>query len=220
MSRITENVKLILAELPAGVELVAAVKTRTPEEIMEAVEAGVKALGGNYVQEAEKARKITGNRAQWHFIGHLQKNKVRKAVEIFDIIETVDTAALAALLDRHCRDAGKKMPVLVEVNSGCEPQKSGVLPKETEKLVREISGLENIRVMGLMTIGPAGGDPEDSRPYFRETRKVFEKIRELGLPGVEMKYLSMGMTNSWRVAIEEGASIVRLGSLIFGPRTG
>jgi pyridoxal phosphate enzyme (YggS family) len=218
MSHITENVKRILAGLPDAVELVAAAKTRSPREVMEAVAAGVKIIGENYVQEAEAARTAIGDRAQWHFIGHLQKNKVRKAVELFDMIETVDSAELAALINRRAEQAGKLMPVLIEVNSGREPQKSGVLPEETEQLVRGIAGYEHIRVAGLMTMGPAEGDPENSRPFFRETKRVFDHLRHLGLPGVEMKYLSMGMTNSYRVAIEEGASIVRLGSLIFGER--
>jgi pyridoxal phosphate enzyme (YggS family) len=218
MSRITENVKRILAEIPAGVELVAAVKSRRPEEILESLDAGVKILGENYLQEAETAYETIGTRAQWHFIGHLQKNKVKKAVQLFDMIETVDSEEIAALIDKRCRQAGKVMPVLIEVNSGREPQKSGVLPEDTERLIRHIAEYENIRVQGLMTMGPAAGDPEDSRPYFVETRKVFEKIKSSDIPGVEMKYLSMGMTNSYRMAIEEGANIVRLGSIIFGDR--
>jgi len=218
MSRITENIRRILAELPEGVELVAAVKSRRPEEILEAIEAGVRILGENYLQEAETAYQAIGTRAQWHFIGHLQKNKVKKAVQLFDVIETVDSVEIAALIDKHCQQAGKIMPVLIEVNSGREPQKSGVLPEDTERLLRQIAEYQNIRVQGLMTMGPAAGDPEDSRPYFVETRKVFEKIKTLNISGVEMKYLSMGMTNSYLVAIEEGANIVRLGSIIFGER--
>ncbi len=218
MSQITDNVKRILTELPEGVQLVAAVKSRRPEEVLEAIDAGVKILGENYLQEAESAYESIGNRAQWHFIGHLQKNKVKKAVQLFDMIETVDSTEIAALVDSRCRQAGKIMPVLIEVNSGREPQKSGVLPEDTELLIRQIAGYENIRVQGLMTMGPAAGDPEDSRPYFVETRKTFEKIKRLNISGVEMNYLSMGMTNSYRVAIEEGANIVRLGSIIFGER--
>ena len=218
MSQITENVKRILAELPDGVELVAAVKSRRPDEVLEAIEAGVKYLGENYLQEAETAYQVIGNRAQWHFIGNLQKNKVKKAVQLFDMIETVDSAEIVALIDRRCQQAGKVMPVLIEVNSGRESQKSGVLPEDTEQIIRTIADCKNIRIMGLMTMGPAAGDPEDSRPYFVETRNVFEKIKSLDLPGVDMKYLSMGMTNSYGVAVEEGANIVRLGSIIFGER--
>ncbi|MFC1948288.1 YggS family pyridoxal phosphate-dependent enzyme [Chloroflexota bacterium] len=218
MSQIKENVKRILAELPEGVELVAAVKSRQPDEILEAIEAGVRILGENYLQEAETAYETVGSRAQWHFIGHLQKNKVKKAVELFDMIETVDSTEIAALINKRCQQAGKVMAVLIEVNSGCESQKSGVLPEDVERLIRKIAGYENIRIKGLMTMGPAAGDPEDSRPYFVETRKVFERVRSLEIPGVEMKYLSMGMTNSYRVAVEEGANIVRLGSILFGER--
>jgi pyridoxal phosphate enzyme (YggS family) len=218
MSQITENVKRILAELPKGVELIAAIKSRRPDEILEAVEAGVKFLGENYLQEAETAYQIVGTRAQWHFIGHLQKNKIKKAVQLFDMIETVDSVEIAALIDKRCQQADKVMPVLIEVNSGREPQKSGVLPEDTERLIRQIAEYENIRVQGLMTMGPAAGDPEDSRPYFAETRKAFEKMKTLNISGVEMNYLSMGMTNSYRVAIEESANIVRLGSIIFGER--
>ncbi len=218
MSQITENVKRILAELPEGVDLVAAVKSRRPDEILEAVEGGIKILGENYLQEAVTALQVIGNRTQWHFIGHLQKNKIKKAVQLFDMIETVDSAEIADLIDKRCRQAGKLMPVLIEVNSGREPQKSGVSPEDTEQLVRQIAEYENIRVKGLMTMGPAAGNPEESRPYFVETRNVFEKIKSFDIPGVEMKYLSMGMTNSYRIAIQEGANIVRLGSIIFGER--
>jgi uncharacterized pyridoxal phosphate-containing UPF0001 family protein len=110
------------------------------------------------------------------------------------------------------------MPVLIEVNSGREPQKAGILPEDTESLAREISRLKNVRLQGLMTIGPLAGDPEESRPYFSATRRVFEDIGSLDIAGVEMKYLSMGMSNSYKVAIQEGANMVRIGSLLFGPR--
>jgi len=198
--------------------LVAAVKTRTPEEILEAVESGVEILGENYVQEAERAYEVIGSKAKWHFIGHLQKNKVKKAVNLFDMIETVDSLEIAREIDKRCAQIGKVMPVLVEINSGCERQKSGVFPQEAEQLVRDISGLKNIRVMGLMTMGPRFGNPEDSKPYFVETKKVFERIKKLNLPNVQMRYLSMGMTNSYKVALDEGANIVRIGSRIFGER--
>ena len=213
---IGQNVAQLLSELPEGVQLVAAAKARSPEEVLEAVEAGVKIVGENYVQEAERAFEVVGNRAEWHFIGHLQKNKVKKAVSIFDIIETVDSVDIAREIDKRCTQIGKVMPVLIEVNSGREEQKSGVFPEKVERLTQEISALPNIKVIGLMTMGPRFGDPEDSRPYFVETRKIFEKIKNLNLPGIDIKYLSMGMTNSYRVAIEEGANIIRIGSQIFG----
>ena len=212
------NVQKILGELPDGVELVAAAKTRSPEEILEAVQAGVEIVGENYVREAEMACEVVGNSARWHLIGHLQKNKAKKAVGIFDAIETVDSVEIATEIDKRCRQISRVMVVLVEVNSGREQQKSGVLPENVEQLIREISSLPNIKVMGLMTMGPQFGDPEDSRPYFVETRRIYERIKKLGLPNVEMRYLSMGMSNSYRVALEEGANIVRIGIGIFGER--
>jgi len=197
---------------------VAAAKTREPRDILEAIEAGVKIVGENYVQEAERACEIIGNKTQWHFIGHLQKNKVKKAVAIFDMIETVDSVEIAREIDKRCAQAGKTMPVLIEINSGREKQKAGVYPENAEKLVNEISTFQNIKVTGLMTMGPQSGNPEDARPYFIETRKVFDRIKKLNLPDVEMKHLSMGMTNSYQIALDEGANIVRIGSRIFGER--
>jgi pyridoxal phosphate enzyme (YggS family) len=216
---IKQNVAQLLAGLPDGVGVVAAAKTRTPEEVLEAVQAGVKIIGENYVREAKESYELVGKRAKWHFIGTMRKHNVRKTVlEIFDMIESVDSLEIAREIDRKCTQIGKIMPILIEVNSGREPQKSGVLPEDAEQLVREISGLRNIKVMGLMTMGPRFGNPEDSRPYFAETRRIFEKIKGLKLPNVEMKYLSMGMTNSYQVALEEGANIIRIGTRIFGER--
>ena len=213
-----ENIKAILAELPEGVQLVAAAKTRSADEILEAINSGVKIIGENYVQEAEQAYDSVGKAAKWHFIGHLQSNKVKRAIRIFDMIETVDSVELATEIDKRCSQMGKVMPVLIEINSGREKQKSGVLPEDTEQIVREIAQLKNVKIMGLMTMGPRFGDPEDSRPYFVATREIFERIKKLALPNVEMSYLSMGMTNSYKIAIEEGANIVRIGTRLFGER--
>lgn len=215
---IQENVRQVLKELPREVQLVAAAKTRQPAEILEAVEAGIKMVGENYVQEGEGAYRVVGSRVKWHFIGHLQRNKVKKAVRLFDMIETVDSLELAQEIDRRCAQIGKIMPVLIEVNSGREAQKAGASPENVESLAREISSLANIKLVGLMTMGPRFGNPENSRPCFQETKRIFERIKRLNLPDVEMKYLSMGMTNSYKIAIGEGANIVRLGSRIFGER--
>ena len=216
-----QNVAKLLAELPDGVEVVAAAKTRAPEEVVEAVQAGIQIIGENYVKEAKEAYELVGRKAQWHFIGTFQKHTVRRrSLEIFDMIESIDSLEIAREIDRKCAQIGKIMPILIEVNSGREPQKSGVFPERVEQLVREISGLRNIRVMGLMTMGPRFGNPEDSRPYFVETRRVFERIKGLQLTNVEMRYLSMGMTNSYKVALEEGANIIRIGTKIFGERVG
>ncbi|UCF83858.1 MAG: YggS family pyridoxal phosphate-dependent enzyme [Desulfobacteraceae bacterium] len=215
---IKENVKKILAELPEGVGLVGAAKTRTPQEILEAVEAGLEIIGENYVQEAERAYQVVGGRAKWHMIGHLQSNKAKKAVKVFDMIETVDSIKLAQAIDRACEKINKIMPVLIEINSGEEHQKAGVMPEDAISLVRDMSGLKNARLMGLMTMGPFAGDPEDSRPYFQKTSKLFEDIKKMELPGIDMKYLSMGMSNSYKVALEEGANLVRIGTKLFGER--
>lgn len=215
---IRENVRAIRAELPEGVRLVGAAKTRTPEEIIEAVEAGLEIVGENYVQEAERAFAAIGHRVKWHMIGSLQRNKIKKAVRIFDMIETVASLRLAVEIDSTCSKAGKIMPILIEVNSGEEDRKAGVMPAEAADLIQEICPLAHVKIMGLMTMGPFSGDPEDARPYFRKTRDLFGSVKAMGLPGVEMEYLSMGMSNSYRVAIEEGANLVRIGTKIFGER--
>lgn len=215
---IKENVSKILEELPEGVSLVGAAKTRTPQEILKAVEAGLEIIGENYVQEAERAFQVVGGKAKWHMIGHLQSNKAKNAVRVFDLIETVDSIKLARAIDRACGKIDKVMPILMEINSGEESQKAGVMPEDAISLARDMSELNNIKLMGLMTMGPFAGDPEDSRPYFQKTKKLFEEIKEMGLPGVEMKYLSMGMSNSYKVALEEGANVVRIGTKLFGER--
>jgi pyridoxal phosphate enzyme (YggS family) len=216
---IKENVSYLLERIPSGVTLVAAAKSRSPEEVGAAIRAGVTCVGHNYVQEAEGMIRTIGHEAQWHMIGHLQRNKVKKAVELFDMIETVDSWRLATAIDRRCIIVGKVMPVLVEINSGRETAKMGVLPEDVNNLVRQLSELQNIRVQGLMTMGPRFGDPEDARPYFQATRAAFERLSGLNFPNVTMRYLSMGMSNSYLVAIEEGANMVRIGTQIFGKRT-
>ncbi|MEA3358304.1 MAG: YggS family pyridoxal phosphate-dependent enzyme [Thermodesulfobacteriota bacterium] len=218
MANIKENIERIFIELPEGVSLLAAAKTRTSEEISEAIKAGVTIIGENYLQDATNVFYDVKEKAEWHFIGHLQRNKVKKVVDIFDMIESVDSFRLAKEIDRHCKVINKVMSILIEVNSGEEDQKTGVAPDDLIGLIKEISALENIKVMGLMTMGPRFGDPEDSRPYFKKTKGLFDQIKGVSLPGAEMKYLSMGMTNSYKVALEEGANIVRIGTKIFGER--
>ena len=215
---IEKKVKEILKELPIGVELVSATKTRSIEEINQAIKAGVKIIGENYVQEAEEKFRVIGKKVKWHMIGHLQRNKVKKALEIFDMIETVDSIKLAREIDKIAKKKGVIFPVLIEVNSGREEQKSGVLPEDIESFVEEISKFENMKVEGLMTMGPFVKNPEEIKPYFELTRELFEKLKSKNYPNVEMKYLSMGMTDTWKVAIEEGANLIRIGTGIFGPR--
>ena len=216
---IRNNVKRILAELPGRVQLVGAAKTRTAKEVIEAIEAGLTIIGHNYVQEAERLFDVVSQPVKWHMIGHLQSNKAKKAAGIFDMIETVDSMKLAKAIDKACKGLNKTMPVLVEINSGEEAQKAGVMPENAVSLLQEISTLAHLKVRGLMTMGPFSGDPEDARPYFRKTKKLFDEVRSLNLAEVDMAVLSMGMSNSYDVAIEEGANLVRIGTKIFGERT-
>lgn len=208
----------LLASLPSHVTLVAAAKHHTPEEVLAVVEAGVQVVGENYVQEARQMVDILGKRVRWHLIGHLQKNKVKHAVELFDLIETVDSWGLAEVIDTRCAAVHRKMPVLIEINSGREESKAGILPEQAEDLLRRTAKLKNIRVQGLMTMGPLLENAEDYRPYFRSAKELFDHLASIHLPGVEMRYLSMGMSDSYQVAIEEGANIIRIGTAIFGPR--
>lgn len=215
---IKDNVKRIHEAVPPNVAIVAAAKTRTTDEISAVIDAGITLIGENYVQEAQAAFAGIGKRASWHMIGHLQKNKVKNAVAIFDMIETVDTLALAERINRECERIGRTMPVLIEVNSGRESQKAGVVPEEAEALLRAITRLPFVEVRGVMTMGPQFGDPEATRQYFRDTRKLFDGLQKLRLPRAEMTVLSMGMSNTYKIAIEEGATMVRIGTLIFGER--
>ena len=205
-----------MRELPESVILLAATKGRSVDEIMEAIAAGIRVIGENYVQEALEKYPEIGKRVEWHFIGHLQRNKVKKACEIFDFIESVDSLKIAREIDKRCGERGKVMPILIEINSGREANKHGVMPEDALPLAREISTLENVKLMGVMTMGPAVSNPEDIRPFFRITKSAFERMRDEF--GEEIKYLSMGMTDTWRIAVEEGANIVRIGRGIFGPR--
>lgn len=214
---IEDNVKTLLQEIPLGVELLAAVKGRRAEEVKQAVDAGIYLIGENYVQETEDLYKVIGGRVRWHFIGHLQRNKAARAIRLFDMIETVDSLELASEINRRCGIEGKVIPLLVEVNSGREGQKHGVFPENVEMLVRSMAGLSCIKIYGLMTMGPVTIDQAELRPYFRETRLIYERLQGLALPNVEMKYLSMGMSASYKTAIEEGANIVRIGTKIFEP---
>ena len=163
---ITENVKQLLQELPEGVTLLAAAKERSADEISEAIRAGITIIGENYLQDAMAVFKGVSEKAEWHFIGHLQRNKVKKVIDIFDMIESVDSLKLAYEIERCCELKDTIMPVLIEVNSGEEVQKHGVAPGDVEALLRAISLLNRVKVMGLMTMGPRFGDPEKSRLYF------------------------------------------------------
>ena len=215
---IADIVKRLKSEIPDYVTIIAATKTRSQEEIVQVIETGILDFGENYVQEAQRKYASLEFAVRWHCIGHLQTNKVKKAVEIFDVIQTVDSLKLAAEIDRRCSAIGKKMPVLIEINSAREEDKSGVFPENTIELVETVAALEHLSIIGLMTMGPVTDRTDEIRPYLRLTRKLFEEISNLRIENVSMKYLSMGMSDSYRVAIEEGSNMVRLGTAIFGER--
>ncbi|MDD3265501.1 MAG: alanine racemase, partial [Dehalococcoidales bacterium] len=169
---IEQNVKKLLSELGPEVQLVVAAKNRTPAEVSECISAGAKIIGQNYLQDARRAYQIIGEEATWHFIGRLQRNKITRIISMFDMIETLDSLEMASLVNHECSEMGRKMPVLVEVNSGREAQKSGVLPEELESFIKRLVSYDRIKVMGLMTMGPLSIEPEYYRPYFSITRKL------------------------------------------------
>ncbi|MBU0549068.1 MAG: YggS family pyridoxal phosphate-dependent enzyme [Candidatus Omnitrophota bacterium] len=215
---IKRNTENLLNRLPAGIQIVAATKARNPEVIKEAIKAGIKIIGENYVQEAEAKYNVLGRVVQWHFIGHLQKNKVKRAVEIFDMIQTIDSFEIAQAIDKACSLKKKVMQVLIEVNSAREKEKFGLFPQDVCSFIEEARQLKNIKINGLMTMGPFLKDASQLRPYFKEARRLFERVKSLNLPGVQMCYLSMGMSDSYQVAVEEGANLIRIGTAIFGRR--
>jgi pyridoxal phosphate enzyme (YggS family) len=229
MPSIRENLEKLMGEIGdtaarAGraadeIEVVGVTKYVSLERIQEAVNSGLRTLGENRIQEArEKVAAVEGG-PSWHMIGHLQRNKVKAAVGLFDMVQSVDSAELAAEVDRRCAQAGRRMDVLVEVKTAREETKFGVSAAGAADLVAEIAELENIDVKGLMTIGTFTDDEREVRRCFAGLRDLGEKVAGLGLAGVEMKYLSMGMSSDFTLAIEEGSNMVRIGTAIFGARS-
>ncbi len=225
---ISERIIRIKKNFPS-ILILAATKGRTLTEAQAAISGGVNILGENYVQEAEKKysglKEKRNSEFELHLIGHLQRNKVKRALAIFDMVQSVDSFELAREINFHAK---KKFPILIQVNIGREPQKSGCLPEDASALAKKISGLGNVRVLGLMAMAPHSGDsgdsgdPEDSRAHFRTMGKLFTLIkRNAGiekLKNVRMEILSMGMSHDYRIAIEEGANMVRLGKAVFGAK--
>ncbi|MFH7320997.1 YggS family pyridoxal phosphate-dependent enzyme [Desulfurivibrio sp. D14AmB] len=206
---------------PDAVRLVAVSKRVPTERLRQAIAAGQRLFGENYLQEAQEkiAEFDPAGELGWHFIGHLQSNKAKAAAENFTMVETVDRLKLATLLDRHAAMAGRVLAVLVQVNVGGERQKSGVAPEQAAELLRAMAGLPALRVMGLMTMPPWSAEAEASRPHFRRLRFLAEELTAQGLLGRHGKVeLSMGMSGDFEVAVEEGATLVRVGTAIFGPR--
>ncbi len=225
MGKIGDNYKRLRESIHLVVSIVVASKTRTYNEVGEVIEAGATLIGENYVYpEALNKYQLLGEKAErvrWHLIGPLQKNKINKALLIFDLIQTVGSLHIAREIDKRVERAGKSIiPVLLEINSGREESKSGFLPDLSiiKEAILEIEELRNIMIKGLMTMGPMYGNPENARPYFKITREIFERLKEVETKNSMMEILSMGMSNSYKVAIEEGSNMVRIGSLIFGER--
>lgn len=201
---------------PQEIKLVAVTKTATLEQIKEAINEGVKIIGENKVQEAKEKYQVLTTEVKWHLIGHLQTNKVKYAVEIFDLIHSVDSIKLAKEIDKRSVQFKKTIDVLIEVNISGEETKYGYNPEKVEAFLKEISEFSGIRVRGLMTIAPISKNKEEVRPYFRRLRELSERIRDKNIKNIKMDYLSMGMTDDFEIAIEEGANMVRIGRGIFG----
>ncbi len=203
---------------PAGIRLMAVSKTVEPERIRQAIDAGIGLLGENYVQEAREKIPAVGQAVQWHMIGHLQTNKVKYVVTLFDWIHSVDRLELAQELSRRAGQHGRVLNVLIEINVSGEASKNGARPADVLELARQVAALPNLSIRGLMTMPPYSDDPENSRPYFVALRRLRDELAAAALPGVAMAELSMGMTDDFEVAIEEGATIIRVGRAIFGER--
>jgi PLP dependent protein len=202
----------------SDVRLMAVTKTVDDERILEAIESGVDIIGESYVQEAKRKIEKMGRTIEWHMIGYLQSNKAKYAVNIFDMIHSVSKMDLAVELDRRAAAASLVMKILIEVNTSGEKTKSGVPYTEAVQLVKDISVLDNLSVQGLMTMAPWFDNPEDARPYFVALRELRDTIIEANIPRAVMRELSMGMSGDYKVAVEEGATIVRVGRSIFGER--
>jgi len=222
---VKDNILEIKKQIPGSVTIVAVTKGRSVEEIKEALDAGITDIGENRVQEAllkhEALRTMNYEpRAKWHMVGHLQSNKVKEAVEIFDLIQSVDTLDLARKIGKEAAKVNKIQDILIEVKTSQEATKFGFSPDKTAEAVGEISKLQNIRIQGLMTIAPLAADPEKSRPYFKALRELRDRINSLQLTAYSLQLLSMGMTDDFKIAIEEGSNMIRLGRALFERKNG
>jgi len=223
MSAIKENLKIVQENIEKAlfstgrkdhVMLIAVTKTVSPETIIQAIDAGITVIGENRVQEAEQKFKIIGNRVRWHMVGHLQRNKVKKALPIFEMIQSIDKVQTAEEIEKR---AQKPVDILIEVNSSGENTKSGVRPERFFYLVDHLRGLSKVNIRGVMTIGPFTDDVDKIRSAFRITKKLFDQLKERE-KDFKIDYLSMGMSADYPVAIEEGSNMVRIGTAIFGDR--
>ena len=203
---------------PREIKLLAAAKSQSVELVQAAIAAGVRLIGENYVQEAESKRQVISDTVEWHMIGHLQRNKVKAALNTFELIQSLDSMALALELDKEGRRNGKTVRTLIEVNLGDEASKSGIGQDKVAELLKRVGDLSHVRVEGFMAVPPFKEKPEEIRPYFRALKDLQVELQCLEIPNVNLSQLSMGMTHDYPIAVEEGATIVRIGTALFGPR--
>lgn len=197
------------------VALVGISKNVGADLVEKAIEAGLEDIGENRIQEAQEKFNKIGSKVRWHMVGHLQTNKAKQAVKMFDLIHSVDSQRIASALDKEAEKIEKIQKILVEVNTSAEVSKYGISPNKVIDFLKDLSGLPNIKITGLMTMAPEVDDPELARPFFIILRELKEKIEKAKIPSVEMKYLSMGMSQDYEVAVEEGANVLRVGTAIF-----
>ncbi|HSF56811.1 MAG TPA: YggS family pyridoxal phosphate-dependent enzyme [Candidatus Binatia bacterium] len=203
---------------PQDIKLLAAAKSQSIESIRAAIAAGVRFVGENYVQEAQEKRQAISEPIEWHMIGHLQRNKVKAALRTFDMIQSLDSAALALEFEKEAKKRGKTVRTLVEVNLGDEQSKSGLARDKVVELLKQVGDLAHLRVEGFMAVPPFRENPEEVRPFFTALKNLQVELQVLKIPNVMLSELSMGMTHDYAVAVEEGATIVRIGTALFGPR--
>ena len=205
---------------PSGVRLLAVTKEQSGATVAKGIQAGMTLFGENKVQEASGKIEAFGrkNGLEWHFIGRLQKNKVKFIFDLFDLIHSVDSLALAEAIHKKAQKIGSCMPILLQVNISGEKSKLGIDPLDLPREIREFAKLEGVKISGLMTIPPFDRDPETSRPYYARLRELRDTCSSLNIPRIYLDELSMGMSNDYEVAIEEGATLVRVGTGLFGPR--
>lgn len=228
MMSIAENLKTIEKRIvqaasrtkrdPGQIKLVAVSKTIAIPLIREGIEAGIKILGENRVQEAKEKIESLGKIVEWHMIGHLQRNKVKYIIDLFDMVHSVDSLPLAQEINKEAMKHNRNMKVLIQVNVAGEETKSGLAPEDLVPVLKQMTSLTHISIQGLMTMPPFFADPEQVRPFFRRLRQLVEEVEREGIEGVSMEELSMGMSHDFEVAIEEGATMVRIGTAIFGSR--
>ena len=230
MSGIRENIERVKERIesvcrrvdrdPNEITLVCVTKTIDIARINEAIGWGITDIGENRIQESKTKFGKLSRPVKWHMVGHLQTNKAKDAVRMFDLIHSIDSLKIAEAIDRRAGQLGRQVDCLIEVNTSGEASKFGVMPDEVFGLVEEMAKLNNLRIKGLMTMAPLVDDPELARPYFRELKSLSEQVESRNFSNVQMQYLSMGMTQDFEVAVEEGSNMVRIGTAIFGPRGG